>query len=429
MFETTIQFKPRAQWRPGMTQDKLVAELDRIVQVPGLANIWVPPIRNRIDMLATGIKSPVGVKVAGANLAEIDRITAAIEHAVKKVPGVSSALADRLTGGRYIDVNINRDAAARFGMNIADVQSVVASAIGGENIGETVEGLERYPINLRYPRELRWAVVEMQRAVVAEVTIPPGYSISWSGQFEFLERATAKLMLVVPLTLCIILLLLYLLGHNLSIAGAVGFIALAGVAAEFGVIMLFYLKYAWDKRLAEGKSSTDDLLDAIREGAVLRVRPKAMTVAVILGGLLPIMFGSGTGSEVMQRTAAPMLGGMITAVSISAKVLATSLDGMAAPSYLSICVNEKIPHTTGLPAASFSITSVCYRPLSRKLATTWPTWTCAIASIGIASICSSGVMISATRISLCFTPCSRMKRSGFSPRISVAVMMPPRARS
>ncbi len=406
MFETTIQFKPREQWRAGMTQDKLVAELDRIVKVPGLANVWVPPIRNRIDMLATGIKSPVGVKVAGANLAEIDRITAAIEHAVKKVPGVSSALADRLTGGRYIDVNINRDAAARFGMNIADVQSVVASAIGGENIGETVEGLERYPINLRYPRELRdsleklrqlpvvtergaqivladvaelvivdgptmlksensrlsgWvyvdirgrdlrsAVVEMQRAVAAEVTIPPGYSISWSGQFEFLERATAKLMLVVPLTLFIILLLLYLvfkrfdesllimaampfaliggfwllylLGHNLSIAGAVGFIALAGVAAEFGVIMLFYLKHAWDKRLAACKNSDTDLLDAIREGAVLRVRPKAMTVAVILGGLLPIMFGSGTGSEVMQRIAAPMIGGMITAPLLSMFVI------------------------------------------------------------------------------------------------------------
>ncbi len=406
MFETTIQFKPREQWRPGMTQDKLVAELDRIVKVPGLTNIWVPPIRNRIDMLATGIKSPVGVKVAGTSLAEIDRITAEIEHAVKKVPGVSSALADRLTGGRYIDVRIDRDAAARFGMNIADVQSVVASAIGGENIGETVEGLERYPINLRYPRELRdsleklrqlpivtergaqivlsdvaelvivdgptmlksensrlsgWvyvdirgrdlrsAVVEMQRAVAAEVTILPGYSISWSGQFEFLERATAKLMLVVPLTLFIILALLYLafqrfdeallimaalpfslvggfwllylLGHNLSIAGAVGFIALAGVSAEFGVIMLFYLKHAWDKQLTNGKTSAADLLDAIREGAVLRVRPKAMTVAVILGGLLPIMFGSGTGSEVMQRIAAPMIGGMITAPLLSMFVI------------------------------------------------------------------------------------------------------------
>ncbi|MEI8385335.1 MAG: efflux RND transporter permease subunit [Nitrosomonadaceae bacterium] len=406
MFETTIQFKPREHWRPGMTQDKLVAELDRIVKVPGLTNIWVPPIRNRIDMLATGIKSPVGVKVAGSNLTEIDRITAEIEKAVKRVPGVSSALADRLTGGRYIDIKIDRDAAARFGMNIADVQSVVASAIGGENIGETVEGLERYPINLRYPRELRdslerlrqlsivtergaqivlsdvaelvivdgptmlksensrlsgWvyvdirgrdlrsSVVEMQRAVAEEVMIPPGYSISWSGQFEFLERATDKLMLVVPLTLLIILALLYLvfkrfdeaflimttlpfaliggfwllylLGHNLSIAGAVGFIALAGVSVEFGVIMLFYLKHAWDKRLSEGKNSSADLLDAIREGAVLRVRPKAMTVAVILGGLLPIMLGLGTGSEVMQRIAAPMIGGMITAPLLSMFVI------------------------------------------------------------------------------------------------------------
>jgi Cu(I)/Ag(I) efflux system membrane protein CusA/SilA len=406
MFETTIQFKPREHWRPGMTQDKLVAELDRIVKVPGLTNIWVPPIRNRIDMLATGIKSPVGVKVAGTNLAEIDRITAEIEKAVKRVPGVSSALADRLTGGRYIDIKIDRDAAARFGMNIADVQSVVASAIGGENIGETVEGLERYPINLRYPRELRdsleklrqlsivtergaqivlsdvaelviidgptmlksensrlsgWvyvdirgrdlrsSVVEMQRAVAEEVMIPPGYSISWSGQFEFLERATDKLMLVVSLTLLIILALLYLvfkrfdeaflimatlpfaliggfwllylLGHNLSIAGAVGFIALAGVSVEFGVIMLFYLKHAWDKRLSEGKNSSADLLDAIREGAVLRVRPKAMTVAVILGGLLPIMLGLGTGSEVMQRIAAPMIGGMITAPLLSMFVI------------------------------------------------------------------------------------------------------------
>jgi Cu(I)/Ag(I) efflux system membrane protein CusA/SilA len=406
MFETTIQFKPREHWRPGMTQDKLVAELDRIVKVPGLTNHWVPPIRNRIDMLATGIKSPVGVKVAGSNLTEIDRITAEIEKAVKRVPGVSSALADRLTGGRYIDIKIDRDAAARFGMNIADVQSVVASAIGGENIGETVEGLERYPINLRYPRELRdslerlrqlsivtergaqivlsdvaelvivdgptmlksensrlsgWvyvdirgrdlrsSVVEMQRAVAEEVMIPPGYSISWSGQFEFLERATDKLMLVVPLTLLIILALLYLvfkrfdeaflimttlpfaliggfwllylLGHNLSIAGAVGFIALAGVSVEFGVIMLFYLKHAWDKRLSEGKNSSADLLDAIREGAVLRVRPKAMTVAVILGGLLPIMLGLGTGSEVMQRIAAPMIGGMITAPLLSMFVI------------------------------------------------------------------------------------------------------------
>jgi len=406
MFETTIQFKPKDQWRPGMTQDKLVDELDRIVKVPGLANIWVPPIRNRIDMLATGIKSPVGVKVAGADLATIDRLTGEIEHALKDVPGVSSALAERLTGGRYVDVNIRRDAAARFGMNIADVQSVISSAVGGENIGETVEGLQRFPINLRYPREtrdsleklrvlpivtergqrlilsdvadiritdgppmlrsenarlsgwvyvdirgrdLRSAVQDMQKAVAAKVTLPPGYAISWSGQFEFLERATAKLKIVVPFTLLIIFVLLYLtfgafdeallimatlpfalvggiwllylLGYNLSVAGAVGFIALAGVSAEFGVIMLLYLKQAWGERIDKGLVSADDLLDAIRDGAVLRVRPKAMTVAVILGGLLPIMWGAGTGSEVMQRIAAPMVGGMVTAPLLSMFVI------------------------------------------------------------------------------------------------------------
>jgi copper/silver efflux system protein len=406
MFETTIQFKPREQWRPGMTQDKLVEELDRIVKVPGLANIWVPPIRNRIDMLATGIKSPVGVKVAGTDLATIDRITSEVERVLKDVPGVSSALAERLTGGRYVDVNIRRDDAARFGMNIADVQSVIASAVGGENIGETVEGLQRFPINVRYPREIRdsleklrslpivgergrrlvlsdvadvritdgppmlrsenarlsgWvyvdirgrdlksAVQDMQQVVAKQVALPPGYSISWSGQFEFLERATAKLKVVVPFTLLIIFVLLYLtfkrfdeaslimaalpfalvggiwllylLGYNLSVAAAVGFIALAGVAAEFGVIMLLYLKTAWQARLDDGKETEADLLDAIREGAVLRVRPKAMTVAVILAGLFPIMWGTGTGSEVMQRIAAPMVGGMITAPLLSMFVI------------------------------------------------------------------------------------------------------------
>ena len=406
MFETTIQFKPRDQWRPGMTPEMLIEELDRIVRVPGLTNIWVPPIRNRIDMLATGIKSAVGVKVAGTELATIDRVTTEIERAVKDVPGVSSALAERLTGGRYVDVSIRRDAAARYGMNVADVQSVIASAVGGENIGETVEGLQRFPINVRYPRELRdslekirrlpivtergarlvlsdvadvritdgppmlrsenarlagWvyvdirgrdlrgAVLDMQRVVADKVQLPAGYSISWSGQFEFLERATAKLKIVVPFTLLIIFVLLYLtfkrfdeallimaalpfaliggiwllylLGYNLSVAAAVGFIALAGVAAEFGVIMLLYLKQAWDARIAAGRTDEADLLDAIRDGAVLRVRPKAMTVAVIIAGLLPIMWGGGTGSEVMQRIAAPMVGGMITAPLLSMFVI------------------------------------------------------------------------------------------------------------
>jgi Cu(I)/Ag(I) efflux system membrane protein CusA/SilA len=402
MLETIIQFNPKETWRPGMTTDKLVDELDKIVRVPGLTNIWVPPIRNRLDMLATGIKSPVGVKVLGPELATIDRLTSEIERSLKNVSGVSSAFAERLTGGRYVDVDINRDAAARYGLNINDVQAIIASAVGGINIGETVEGLQRFPINVRYPREIRdsltnlrtlpivtargqqlvlsdvaklsitdgppmlrsenarlagyvyvdirgrdlgSAVREMQNTVAAKVTLPPGYSVSWSGQFEFLERATAKLKLVVPLTLLIIFVLLfitfksfadallimatmpfaliggiwllYLLSYNLSIAGVVGFIALAGVAAEFGVIMLLYLKQAWTERLNQNKTSEADLLDAIREGAVLRVRPKAMTVAVILAGLLPIMWGTGTGSEVMQRIAAPMVGGMITAPLLS----------------------------------------------------------------------------------------------------------------
>ena len=402
MFETTIQFKPKSEWRAGMTSDRLIDELDRVVSVPGLTNVWVPPIRNRIDMLATGIKSPVGIKIAGAELATIDRVASEVERAVKPVSGVTSALAERLIGGRYVDVKIDRDAAARFGMNIADVQSVISTAVGGENVGEIIEGRQRYPINLRYPRELRdsveklrnlpvltergaqirladvatlavtdgppmlksenarlsgWVyvdtrgrdlrsvVLDMQRAVAAKVKVPPGYSVSWSGQFEYLERATARLKIVVPATLVIIFTLLYLtfrrvdeallimatlpfalvggfwllfaLGHNVSVASAVGFIALGGVAAEFGVIMLLYLKQALDARRRDGKDSDADLLVAIQEGAVLRVRPKAMTVAVILGGLVPILWSHGTGSEVMQRIAAPMVGGMITAPLLS----------------------------------------------------------------------------------------------------------------
>jgi Cu(I)/Ag(I) efflux system membrane protein CusA/SilA len=402
MFETTIQFKPRDQWRPGMTPEKLVEELDHAVQVPGLSNIWIPPIRNRIDMLATGIKSPVGVKVTGSNLADIDRIALDVERIAKTVPGVSSALAERLTGGRYIDVDIDRAEAARYGMNIGDVQSVVANLIGGENIGETIEGLARYPINVRYPREWRdtpaklaalpiltpngsqitlgtvatvritdgppmlksenarpsgWVyvdvrgrdlastVADLQAAVAAKVKLEPGMSLAYSGQFEFMERANARLKLVVPATLLIILVLLYLtfnrfdeavlimatlpfaltggvwflylLGYQLSVATGVGFIALAGVSAEFGVIMLLYLKNAWDAKREAGRTSEADLLDAIREGAVQRVRPKAMTVAVIVAGLLPIMLGSGTGSEVMSRIAAPMVGGMLSAPLLS----------------------------------------------------------------------------------------------------------------
>ncbi|AYZ61888.1 efflux RND transporter permease subunit [Burkholderia multivorans] len=407
MFETTIQFKPRSQWRPGMTPEKLVDELDRTVKVPGLSNVWVPPIRNRLDMLSTGIKTPVGVKISGSDLTQIDRLATQVETAVKAVPGVTSALAERLNGGRYIDVDIDRLAAARYGLSVAAIQSVVSSAVGGENVGEVIAGRERFPINIRYPREIRdsleklrqlpvvtdrgaqiqlgdvahiaiadgppmirsenarlagyvyvdirntdlqSAVKAMQKAVARQVQLPPGYSIAWSGQFEYLERAAARLRTVIPVTLAVIFVLLFLtfnsaadalllmstvpfalvggfwliwiLGHAVSVATSVGFIALAGVAAEFGVVMLLYLKGALDRRLEDGEPLTEALLlDAIREGAVLRVRPKAMTVAVVLAGLVPIMVGHGAGSEVMQRIAAPMVGGMVTAPLLSMFVI------------------------------------------------------------------------------------------------------------
>ncbi|MFL9887603.1 efflux RND transporter permease subunit [Paraburkholderia agricolaris] len=407
MFETTIQFKPRKEWRPGMTPEKLVDELDRTVKVPGLSNVWVPPIRNRLDMLSTGIKTPVGVKISGPDLGQIDKLAAQVEAAVKTVPGVTSALAERLNGGRYIDVDIDRLAAARYGLAVADIQSIVSTAVGGENVDEVIAGRERFPINIRYPREVRdsleklrelpvvtergaqirlsdvahitiadgppmirsenarlagyvyvdicdtdlhSAVQAMQRAVAETVTLPAGYSIAWSGQFEYLERAAAKLRTVIPVTLVVIFVLLFLtfnsvadalllmstvpfalvggfwfiwmLGHAVSVATAVGFIALAGVAAEFGVVMLLYLKGALNRRLDAGEPLTEALLlDAIREGAVQRVRPKAMTVAVVLAGLIPIMVGRGAGSEVMQRIAAPMVGGMITAPLLSMLVI------------------------------------------------------------------------------------------------------------
>jgi Cu(I)/Ag(I) efflux system membrane protein CusA/SilA len=404
MLETTIQFKPKSEWRPGMTMDKLISELDNTVKVPGIANVWVPPIRNRLDMLATGIKSPVGIKVNGNNLADIEKTAREIERIVRNVPGVTSALAERLDGGRYIDINIDRMKAARYGVSVKELQSIVASVIGGDNIGETIEGRERYPISVRYPREMRdslqklrdlpvvtsggaqvalseladiaisdgppmlksenarlsnWiyvdirgrdlksAVDEMQREVSKQVTLPEGISLTWSGQYEYLERATAKLKIVLPFTLMIIFILLYvtfstvkdallimgtlpfsliggvwllwLLDYNLSVAAAVGFIALAGVAAEFGVIMVLYLNQAIAKR--HGQLNDHSLNEAIHEGAVLRVRPKVMTVATIMAGLLPIMWGGGTGSEVMQRIAAPMIGGMITAPLLSMLVI------------------------------------------------------------------------------------------------------------
>jgi Cu(I)/Ag(I) efflux system membrane protein CusA/SilA len=407
MFETTIQFKPRSEWPSGKTQDQLIDQMNAALALPGLANLWVQPIRNRIDMLSTGIKSPVGIKIAGPDLKVIEKIGEQIEAIIKEVPGTRSAYAERVRGGRYVEVRIDRVRAARFNLSLGDVQQVVALAIGGENVGETVEGLQRFPINMRYPRELRdsvdklrvlpivtaagatttlgavadlavtdgppqlrsenarlngWVyvdisgrelggyVAEAQKLVSQRVELPAGYTITWSGQFEYLERATRKLQLVVPFTLVIIFVLLYLtfrsfgsaalimgtlpfalvgglwllflLGYNLSIASAIGFIALAGVAAEFGVIMLIYLDHAIDRRREANRYHTvRDLIEAIEEGAVLRVRPKAMTVAVIIAGLLPIMLGGGTGSEVMRRIAAPMVGGMITAPILSMLVL------------------------------------------------------------------------------------------------------------
>ena len=400
MIETVIQLKPQSEWRAGMTPEKLVEELDRVVRLPGLSNIWVPPIRNRIDMLATGIKSPLGIKVSGNDLGQIEQVASAIERVVKDVPGVSSALAERVSGGRYIEVEIDRHAAARYGLSIMDVQSVVSAAIGGENVGETIEGRSRFPINVRYPREARdsveklrrlpivtergaqvplsalaqlkladgppmlrsenarltgWIYVDIrgrdlgsvvadaQRLVAGEVKLPPGVSLAWSGQFEYLERAKTRLALVVPFVLAIIFVLLYLtfrdfgeallillslpfclvggfwtiylLGHDLSVASIVGFIALAGVAAEFGVVMLLYLKQS------VARHAPAELLAALDEGAVQRVRPKAMTVAVIVAGLIPIMWSHGTGSEVMQRIAAPMIGGMLTAPLLSMFVI------------------------------------------------------------------------------------------------------------
>jgi Cu(I)/Ag(I) efflux system membrane protein CusA/SilA len=428
MFETTIQFKPRDQWRAGMTPEKLVDELDRVVKVPGLANVWVPPIRNRIDMLATGIKSPIGVKVSGSDLAQLDRVAAAVEAAAKRTPGVSSALAERLTGGRYVDLTIDRVAASRFGLNIADVQEIVAGAIGGQTVGETVEGVARYPISVRYPRELRdsleglrslpiltpagqqitlgavaqvqiadgppmiktenarpstWVyvdvrgrdlnsvVTDLRRAVAKDVPLPPGVSVAYSGQFEYLQRAAERLKLVVPATLLIIFLLLYLtlgrldeaalimatlpfaltggiwtlylLGYHQSVATGVGFIALAGVSAEFGVVMLIYLKHALAERGPD--PSNDDLSAAVREGALLRVRPKAMTVAVILAGLTPILIGHGAGSEVMSRIAAPMIGGMLTAPLLSMLVIPAG--------YLLLRRRRSRPVSTSQPQRSF----------------------------------------------------------------------------
>jgi Cu(I)/Ag(I) efflux system membrane protein CusA/SilA len=412
MFETVINLKPESQWRPGMDVDKLIAELDRALQFPGVSNAWTMPIRARIDMLSTGIRTPIGIKVFGKDLDEMERLARRIEAVVKEVPGTTSAFAERITGGYYLNIEPDRMQLARYGISVGELQEVVATALGGEMVTTTVEGRERFGVSVRYPRELRSDphriahevlvssmdgamvplgqvarveiakgapairtenallsayiyvdirgrdigsyVAEARRAVAEKVQFPPGYYVAWSGQFEYMERAIAKMKIVVPLTLLTIFLLLYLnfrrltetlivmlsvpfalvggvwfvwwLGYNMSVAVAVGFIALAGVAAETGVVMLIYLDHAWEairaRRLAEGVQPTArDLYGAIMEGAVERVRPKMMTVTAIMAGLLPILWSTGTGSEVMSRIAAPMVGGMVSSTVLTLAVI------------------------------------------------------------------------------------------------------------
>ncbi len=411
MIETFIQLRPPEEWRPGMTTEKLKEKLDALVKIPGLTNAWVMPIKTRIDMLATGIKTPVGIKIGGPDLAVIQELGKDLEKILKPVKGTASVYSERVAGGRYIKVDIQRGKAARYGLNIRDVQTIVAAAVGGMNVTQTVEGLERYPVNLRYPQDYRsspeqlaqlplvtpmgqqislgdvanifvedgppgiksenarpngWVfvdiedvdigsyVVEAQRVVNEQLKLPAGYSLTWSGQYEYMQRAKAKLTYVVPLTLLIIVVLLYinfrnfiqvmiimgtlplamigsiwlmyLEGFNFSVAVGVGFIALAGVAVEIGVIMLVYLNQAWnqvmDDRRQSGVALTlSDLRAAVMEGAGMRVRPVMMTAAAIIVGLLPILYGTGTGSEVMSRIAAPMVGGMVTAVLLTLLVL------------------------------------------------------------------------------------------------------------
>ncbi len=407
MLETTILLKPKSEWREGMTLKKLIKELDQLAKFPGLTNAWVQPIKTRIDMLATGIKTPVGIKIAGQDLKVIEKIGKDIEAILQNVSGTASVFSERVSGGRYIEIIPDRITAARFGLNIADIQTIISSAVGGVNITQTVEGLERYPVNLRYPRHSRddidklmelplvtpsgahiplsrvatiriaegppmiktenarlngWTFVDIRdvdlgsyvetarKKLQQELKLPSGYSITWAGQYEYLLRVKDKLSVVLPMMLLIILLLLYMtfrsmtaamiimlslpfalaggiwfidiLSFNFSVAVAVGFIALAGVSAEFGVIMLIYLDNALQDSKRDGKlNNTTDLKASIMHGAVMRVRPKAMTVAVIIAGLVPIMLGTGTGSEVMQRIAAPMIGGMITAPLLSLFVI------------------------------------------------------------------------------------------------------------
>ena len=410
MVETVIQFKPKSEWRTGMTPEKLKDELNRVVKLPGITNAWVMPIKTRIDMLATGIKTPIGIKITGSSLSKIQEIGKNIEDALKNVPGTASVYADRSVGGRYINIDINRQAAARYALNIKDIQEVVSTAIGGMNIATTVEGRERYPVNLRYPQSDRdsvesikllpiitptgahipladvaniyiadgppaiksedakltgWVLVDIEnndvgtyidnaKAVLAKkVKLPAGYNLIWSGQYEYMQRAKERLMMVGPITLVIIIFLLYLsfkrfsevlvilltlpmaltggiwllylLDYNLSVGVGVGFIALAGLAIEIGVVMLVYLNHALrdaTRALNKDEVLTDDgLRQLVINGALLRVRPIAMTVASSVIGLLPIMFSSGTGSEVMQRIAAPMVGGLLSAMALTLIVI------------------------------------------------------------------------------------------------------------
>ncbi|MHB8981710.1 efflux RND transporter permease subunit [Thiobacillus sp.] len=412
MFETVINLRPESEWRPGMTTDKLIAELDKALQFPGVSNAWTMPIKARIDMLSTGIRTPIGIKVFGRDLAEMEQLAREIETVVKAVPGTSSAYAERITGGYYLNIEPDRDQLARYGLAVGDLQEVIGTALGGEMVTTTVEGRERFGVQVRYPRELRsdpqriaqeilvptmdgamiplgqvarveiakgtpairtenallsayifvdirdrdiGSYVAEARARVAEkVKFPPGYYITWSGQFEYMERAVDKMKIVIPVTLLLIFLLLYLnfrrltetlivmlsvpfalvggvwllwaLDYNLSVAVAVGFIALAGVAAETGVVMLIYLDHAWEEARAraaeEGRTpGAADLYAAVMEGAVERVRPKMMTVVAIMAGLLPIMWGTGTGSEVMSRIAAPMVGGMLSSTVLTLAVI------------------------------------------------------------------------------------------------------------
>jgi Cu(I)/Ag(I) efflux system membrane protein CusA/SilA len=446
MFETVVNLQRKEQWRQGVTIDSLIAEMDKALQFPGVSNAWTMPIKARIDMLSTGIRTPVGVKVIGPDLVGIDKLAKQIEQVLKSVPGTPSAYAERGIGGYYLNITPDRMALARYGILIQDVQDTIATALGGQTVTTTVEGRQRFTVNMRYPRDLRdnprtiasdvlvpmpqggavplgevaritldrgptsirtengqlatyvyvdirdrdlgGYVADAQKAIQANIAFSPGYYVIWSGQYEYLERATARLKVVVPVTLLIIFLLLYLnfrsitetmivmlslpfalvgglwlmwwLGFNLSVAVAVGFIALAGVAAETGVVMLIYLSHGCAEiktmRVAEGRSVTRaDLYDAVMEGAVERVRPKMMTVVAIMAGLLPIMWSTGTGSEIMQRIAVPMIGGMVSSTLLTLIVI---------PAIFGLIEEFRLPSDPSRQAPSVPTGAATHRPLT-----------------------------------------------------------------